>query len=238
MGYCIVPDIHGRGFWKPLIEKVDDYDKIVFLGDYLDPYVGYDHITKGEALYNFIEILDFKRKNNDKVGLVLGNHDLHYLPGISEDWGCRRDDERYKTIQTLFLENIDMFKMCYIIQTKDYGKVLLSHAGINNGWYKKEFNGDKAEFVAEVMNESVSNFSQLKHYAWQIGYSRGGDDKYGSIVWSDLYDHNEESTGKANEKLGVVYQIFGHTYGFPSTEEIFECKSYSMIDNKQLFFIE
>lgn len=31
----IIPDVHGRTFWKYAIDK---YDKVIFLGDYLDPY--------------------------------------------------------------------------------------------------------------------------------------------------------------------------------------------------------
>ena len=34
----ILPDIHGRQFWKKPCENIDNYDKVVFLGDYLDPY--------------------------------------------------------------------------------------------------------------------------------------------------------------------------------------------------------
>ena len=33
----IIPDVHGRRFWRDAIES-DDYDKVIFLGDYLDPY--------------------------------------------------------------------------------------------------------------------------------------------------------------------------------------------------------
>ena len=33
----IIPDIHGRTFWKECI-KCREYDEIIFLGDYLDPY--------------------------------------------------------------------------------------------------------------------------------------------------------------------------------------------------------
>ena len=39
----IFPDVHGRKFWKDAISKFpkEEYPdlKIVFLGDYIDPYV-------------------------------------------------------------------------------------------------------------------------------------------------------------------------------------------------------
>lgn len=42
----IVPDIHGRKFWKEPCSNVDKYEKIIFLGDYLDPYTWREDISK------------------------------------------------------------------------------------------------------------------------------------------------------------------------------------------------
>ena len=44
----IIPDVHGRTFWKSAVES-GDYEKIVFLGDYTDPYE-MEGITNREAL--------------------------------------------------------------------------------------------------------------------------------------------------------------------------------------------
>ena len=70
--YLIIPDIHGRDFWKDAIDKVDiSKDTVVFLGDYLDPYdqefdgMPYDMLIE-DTINNFKEILDFKTK---KVGI-------------------------------------------------------------------------------------------------------------------------------------------------------------------------
>ena len=38
MKVLIVPDVHGRDFWKQAVNS--DADKIIFLGDYLDHYPG------------------------------------------------------------------------------------------------------------------------------------------------------------------------------------------------------
>lgn len=41
MKYLVIPDIHGRKFWrKPVNRGLQDttINKIIFLGDYLDPY--------------------------------------------------------------------------------------------------------------------------------------------------------------------------------------------------------
>ena len=74
----IVPDVHGRKFWKEPCDSIDKYEKIVFLGDYVDPYE-YEGITKEEAVENFKEIISFARMNNGKVILLLGNHCLPYI---------------------------------------------------------------------------------------------------------------------------------------------------------------
>ena len=49
----IIPDVHGRTFWKYAIQQypIEKYPdiKIIFLGDYLDPYTSFEGITKNEA---------------------------------------------------------------------------------------------------------------------------------------------------------------------------------------------
>ena len=72
----IIPDVHGRDFWKEAVVS-QDYEKVVFLGDYSDPY-DIEGITDDVAIDNFKSIIDYKQQNPDKVVLLLGNHDLHY----------------------------------------------------------------------------------------------------------------------------------------------------------------
>ena len=76
----VIPDIHGRTFWK---EAVDEHPSlpVVFLGDYLDPYAR-ENITPEEALANFKDIIAFKKANMDRVTLLIGNHEIHYLDFI------------------------------------------------------------------------------------------------------------------------------------------------------------
>ncbi|MDE5880282.1 MAG: hypothetical protein K2H60_01000 [Muribaculaceae bacterium] len=42
----VIPDLHGRTFWKEAVEKYPDADTI-FLGDYLDPYPNEGIIHRG-----------------------------------------------------------------------------------------------------------------------------------------------------------------------------------------------
>ena len=53
----IVPDVHGRNFWHD-VEKLEDYDLIIFLGDYVDPYPD-EHVKQVEGLNCLKEIIEF-----------------------------------------------------------------------------------------------------------------------------------------------------------------------------------
>ena len=71
----IIPDIHGRVFWKKAVDSASKDDTIVFLGDYLDMYwvdsIVHD-ITNESTLENFREILEFKKSNPERVYYFLG----------------------------------------------------------------------------------------------------------------------------------------------------------------------
>jgi UDP-2,3-diacylglucosamine pyrophosphatase LpxH len=98
-GIIIIPDVHGRRFWKPAVQKyaselTSDQMHCVFLGDYLDPYefeqqqemVG----STTDVINNFKEILKIKEALGSSVTLLLGNHDLHYIDEYEPDgWRCR-----------------------------------------------------------------------------------------------------------------------------------------------------
>jgi hypothetical protein len=75
-----IGDIHGRDSWKDIIND-NVFDKVVFLGDYFDSR---EEISGAKQLYNFKEILQFKKYNIDKVVLLVGNHEFHYLKTIYE----------------------------------------------------------------------------------------------------------------------------------------------------------
>ena len=54
----VVPDVHGRLFWKePVKEFFDTVDRVVFLGDYLDPYEGEEGLAD-DIFENMMEIIE------------------------------------------------------------------------------------------------------------------------------------------------------------------------------------
>lgn len=68
----VVPDVHGRTFWKKPVNKyIDQVDRIVFLGDYLDPYrdEGEEHEVvipiEDIGTIGFKTIRNMKEQNNN-----------------------------------------------------------------------------------------------------------------------------------------------------------------------------
>lgn len=188
MKILINPDIHGRVFWKYSIEHKDEFDKIVFLGDYLDPYSP-DLLETEED--NFKEIIQFKKDNPDKVILLLGNHDCHYISYKILN-GSRYNSLKAEEYQKLFLDNISLFQLVYI-----YDKYLFSHAGVYEEWLKMcNLNLD------DLIDYDLDN---LASYLNVLDYHRGGYKDIGSCIWADVSD------SETQKLLEGYYHIFGHT---------------------------
>lgn len=219
--YLIIPDIHGRDFWKEAVDKVDlSKDTIVFLGDYLDPYEQEFDDLAGEALIentinNFKEILEFKKNHTKNVILLLGNHDMTYLIG-KRICSSRCIDSKYKELNELFTKNKDLFQLVVTISTnKNY---VISHAGVHKEYLKDILvkSGEKTRQDVDKMSDKDlfnvttslnTRFENNSYYLIDslsdVSFYRGGYKTIGSLVWADI-----------REWLGVTpfaYQIFGHT---------------------------
>ena len=179
----IVPDVHGRKFWHKAKEMINSVDKVVFLGDYLDPY-SFEHISRLDAIKEFEEVIKFKNDNPDKVVLLLGNHDCAYCFDFGS--ASRYDYENEDVIKELFNNNSNLFQLYYLDR-----KCLFTHAGVTNDWLMR----NRLHIRNLIEADSVPGL-------WDISYLRGGYCKTGSIIWSDVRE------GDRNE---TYYQIFGHT---------------------------
>lgn len=181
----IIPDVHGRTFWKYALEHVDEYKRVIFLGDYLDPYP-HEKIPFQQAVDNFKEILKFEQSHRN-VTLLLGNHDMHYLDIGFMD--CSRLNYRRRN-EMHDLYSAQSFDLVYL-----YGKYLFSHAGIYQEWL------DKYKLtIANLIDRDFCN-SLLE----DCSHLRGGWYRVGSPVWADL----QESTYATFPH--DYYQIVGHT---------------------------
>lgn len=199
MKILVVPDVHGRTFWKEAKEKIHEVDACIFLGDYVDPYDYEEGAINGsdhEALIdNVKEIIQFARDNAPKVILLLGNHDAHYLSESSEIQSSRYNSLVKNGLAQAINNNIDLFHKCVVCCGH-----LFSHAGVVRGWLS--YNGYTGDFndVHEV--ESFINSSTIEVTA-QVGRSRWGLYPSGGPLWADIYEH---------ERGDLSFpQIVGHT---------------------------
>ena len=185
-----IGDVHGRKQWQAIVDKYPDA-KIVFMGDYVDPY---EYFSNDELLDNMRKIIDFKKQNMDRVVLLLGNHDMHYIssdfhpcwrfsPSIAEEYA------------QLINENIGLFTYAY-----QEGNRIFTHAGVTEQWFTKIFHGDRQSNIADQINSAIGD-QRLTLAA--CSWLRGGYDNDGGPFWADI----EEIY---NDPLVGYHQVVGH----------------------------
>ena len=211
----VIPDVHGRLFWKEAVEKYkDEVDRIIFLGDYLDRYENED-ISRKQEKDNFKEILDFKLENEDKVVMLIGNHDEHYIDRAFP-MSTRHSSSNAYSYREMFSSHKSFFKLAHE-ETVNDKKFLFTHAGVMNSWMErnKETIG---ELTVDNLNKlldtrkGISVLSDISKYRTWIG------EKSGSILWSDLREKididiltGEMTPNEDSIVEGYDYQVFGHT---------------------------
>lgn len=242
--YLVAGDVHGRDFWKEPVEMylLSSKANIIFLGDYLDPYTKYEGITPEKALENFKKIIDIKKQYPERVILLLGNHDIHYIFG--ERGGCRMDMEHREEIMRIFLDNIDLFEVCHI-DTIDGKDVVFSHAGFSKEWIASHptpfLHCEKGMNLRQRM--ALVDVDLLRRIDWKgvllgnnrsvyndCGWYRGGMDNYSSCVWCDRRELMFDV-----EPVDCI-QIFGHTLGTAPKKKnelyCLDCRRCFLIDSK------
>jgi len=205
--YIIIPDVHGRAFWRDAVKGVPEVP-VIFLGDYIDPY-DYEGIPDEEVFSGFEEIIELKRAYPDAVTLLLGNHDLHYVDRDLE--GGRYDRLHADRNRAAILDNADLFDMAHVV-TVHATRLLFTHAGLRLGWIAKHRDifdlvkyTDWADCLNDMWHDADRRPALLKALE-DVPYSRWGRCRYGSPIWNDVDDFED---GK--EELPGYCQIFGHS---------------------------
>lgn len=231
MKVLIIPDIHGRKFWREAISNnIGNVDKIIFLGDYLDPYENeildnpesmecgaFD--DAGNLLHMLNDIVSLKKNEPEKYILLTGNHTDSYI------WSkfhaaTRTDYKNWELYHKFFSENLNLFNLVWT-----ENNVIFSHAGISEGWAQKvwdklEYPNDELSSVMEIavmfQDTPLKDFN--KYYVSVIGdisHYRWGDSLYGSSEWADLREHVDMKNSTNNNLIpkgeDEIYQVFGHT---------------------------
>jgi hypothetical protein len=218
----IVPDTHGRDFWKEAKNLIDNYDKVIFLGDYVDPYPHEFKLTRlaltEKVIEDFEDIISFAKQYPEKVILLDGNHLLHY---VDTTYACSRfDGAIHSIIEFLYDDNHELFHHCYRIDD-----VLFTHAGVSKEWVDYlhqneylEYDGDPVKFINECSMDQLM----------MCGGYRGGWDAYSGPEWLDI-DELRYLT-----PLPGFFQIFGHSQvGYTGGPVVTD--SYAGVDTQTLY---
>lgn len=225
----IIPDVHGRTFWKAAFdENIDKVDHVVFLGDYVDPYQD-EGISQKEAFDMLLDIIELKKKYAQKVILLLGNHDCSYV--FNDFSKCRHDYLRGRDLRAIFNESISqgLFQLAW--EEKRNGKrYLYTHSGVI-----KEFLERHSDIIADSSSDSLNAILHEMDASGildEVSFYRGGIDSCGSFVWADV---RETMKQKKDDYLPNTYQIFGHTIlmSQPIIEENWAC-----LDCQKVFILE
>ena len=243
----VVPDVHGESFWrKPVLKYIDQVDRIIFLGDYLDPYKDKFEEYDAEAVFNnMMEIVNLKLENKEKVILLKGNHDFHYSStrAFLLASASRCDIKNWHRYNKLFIDYEELFKLAYIEDVKGI-TYLFSHAGLTTYWINKvnakiwKLNDGEIS----VADKDIIDKINMLEYDFEgqnmlaiIGKSRSiKGEKSGSILWADIYEHSIPDAPKVYG-LNQVYQVFGHTR---LEEDIAAFDNLALIDSQQCFIID
>lgn len=211
MKLIAIGDTHGRVDWKKIVEKeLATCDKLIFMGDYFDTH--HQGVSGNKQIVNFKEIVEFKKTNPDKVILLTGNHDYHYIRGIGETYSG------YQAMYALEIGELveqtikdDLMQMCYL-----HDKFFFSHAGLTKTWIQRVLTPNNINpLVDDVMVQHINDF--LKFQPRVFGFTMGdnfdqtGDDITQGPIWvrphSLMRDMVEEITcvvGHTSvKKLGI-----------------------------------
>ena len=228
----VVPDVHGRSFWR---DAMSFRGPIVFLGDYHDPYPS-DFTPEDaeepveeylqQSIDNLKELFQFAEENQDRVTLLIGNHDLEYLC-MSVD-AYRMDYDHLDQLMEIYDQYGHLFRGCKII-----GKTIFTHAGICREWYDELMtsypNLSKSGIELNV-DAAILNFLPCVKEA---SASRGGVRDHGGPLWMD-YTELQEGTATILDRSH--YQIVGHTQQYETGGRV-QGGGWSCIDSRRIFVV-
>lgn len=246
----VIPDVHGETFWKEPVQKyIDLVDRVIFLGDYLDPYSDkFESNYDPEAVFNnMMEIVNLKSDNKEKVVLLKGNHDFHYTSKRAMELACasRCDKTNWHKFNKIFCDYEDLFKLAHIEVVK--GLIyLFSHAGLTAFWINQvnakiwKMNDRDISLADQI---TIDKVNQLEYdYEGQnmlaiIGrYRTIFGEKSGSVLWADIEEHSIPDAPKVYG-LNKVLQVVGHSRLNDKYDKV-EFNNLVLIDSQQCFMID
>jgi len=188
-------DTHGRTDWKQITIN-ETFDKVVFIGDYFDTH---ESISPEQQKENFKDIVAYKKANMDKVMLLFGNHDYHYLRTTNETYSGYQQWQK-TDIQELLHSAIDegLLKMCF-----SFDNLIFSHAGITQTWCDNNLLNEGAS-IDDLINALFKYKPNSFKFTSGKNHSPYGDDVEQSPIWV-------RPNSLLKDRIEGFIQIVGHT---------------------------
>ena len=189
----ILGDTHGRDCWKQIVAS-ESPDRVIFIGDYFDSFDN----TAVEQMHNFQEIIDWKQSGQSEVIMLIGNHDYHYMRGVTQYYSGYQSGAR-PAIEQLLYENKNHMQMAY-----GMNGFIFTHAGVSSDWLKIHGYDNESNLI-DWIND------MWKYKPNTFGFA--GRDPYGDSTISSPIWIRPHSLQKANRDTlrDQFIQVVGHT---------------------------
>lgn len=197
-----VGDVHGRDFWKRVLEKESDFDKFIFVGDYFDNFKPH---TVYSIYKNWQEIVQFKRRSPEKVVLLIGNHDYQYM-GYSPAQYSGYNPVMQIKVQAELIEMVDNREL---VVAHLHENVLFSHAGVGQYWYKEIAGLQPDVQPDEAINQRFLEKPELFDFIEGGTRDPSGDDIHQGPLW--IRPDSVKNQLIDNQTSTLVHAV-GHSY--------------------------
>jgi len=196
-----IGDIHGHDTWKRIVADNKTADHFVFVGDYFDAYL----ITPAVQIQNFKEIIEFKECTPDRVTLLVGNHDFHYMPHCKGQYGGYSHFFAAEIGESL-KANADNLQAAW-----QYANLLVTHAGVSSTWYEENIEDKGHMFeIADKVNKLWEESPYLFNFS---GPTRDGNSPENGPLWIRPQALIEDPVDPE------IIQVVGHTQREKISEE-------------------
>lgn len=202
--WLAIGDIHGLSIWKDIVNKeIDNTNKIIFVGDYFDSF----DIDMPTQIENYKDILELKKSYPDKVILLTGNHDIHYLSTMNERYSGFNQKFSLIIEHDCILPAIKdrSLQMCHIEDD-----VIFTHAGLTKTWLLKSNIIEDIDDTTDLDTKLNDIFYyQPFIFRFQSSYKSSISDNYGDNIWQGPLWVRPRSL--AADKIDNYRQVVGHT---------------------------